>query len=88
MSAHPDDLLSGLVDGELASTDARGVRSHVGSCPACAATLARVRAVRAALRILPAVEPPPGLFGRLVDDGSPLAPVVALRRRRAAPVGA
>lgn len=57
-AAHPGDLLSALVDGELDSTTAAHVRWHLEACAACAVELDGIRVVRRELRLLPAVEPP------------------------------
>lgn len=81
---HPGDALSGLLDGELDAATAQRVRQHVTACAACAAELDDIRAARASLRLLPAVEPPPGFLESL----QPGSNVVPLRRRRAATIGA
>jgi len=35
MSAHPGDLLSAYLDGELTAREADGVRAHLETCPEC-----------------------------------------------------
>jgi hypothetical protein len=67
------------------------VQAHVEACADCAAELEAVRAARAAVRSLPAVEPPAGFFERLLDVGAPTevdhgagGVVVPMRRRRMA----
>jgi len=76
---HPDDQLSGLLDGQLTPTEAAEVRAHVESCAECAAELDDVRAARRAVRELPAVELPPSFLAELLAGDS----VVPLGRRRA-----
>ena len=63
---HPEDALSALLDGELLGEEALLVRAHLEMCAACAAELESVRGARAAVRSLPAVEPPPGFFEALL----------------------
>lgn len=65
---HPDDRLSALLDGELDFSEAASVRAHVAGCSECAAELDAVRRVRAAIRSLPAVEPPAGFFEALLAE--------------------
>ena len=90
---HLGDQLSALVDGELDADAAASARAHVQTCGACAAELEDTRAGRRAIRLLPAVEPPPGFLAGLVaaggepghtEEDAPPAPIVPLRRRRAA----
>lgn len=89
---HAAELLSALVDGELVPADAEAVQAHVVACADCAAELASVREARAAVRTLPAVEPPAGFFeallaGALGDEPAERdepAKVVPLQGRRAA----
>jgi anti-sigma factor RsiW len=77
---HPADALSGLIDDELPAGERDVVAAHVQRCPECAEELRGLRAVRAAVRALPPVEPPPGLLDRLVAD-----PAWAARPRRRPP---
>lgn len=65
---HPGEALSALADGELPAGERSVVAAHVEGCPECAGELRALRAVRDALRALPAVEPPPGFPDRLVTD--------------------
>lgn len=93
---HAAELLSALLDGELAPAEADAVRAHAVACADCAAELAAVRDARAAVRSLPAVEPPAGFFEGLLAGGLPAeegerpepARVVRLEGRRAAVVNA
>ncbi len=81
---HPTEALSALADGELPDHERDHVAAHVERCPECAGELRAVRAVRDAVRSLPAVEPPPAFLDRLVAD---LAEGAA-PRPRPAPLGA
>lgn len=65
---HPAEALSALADGELPAGERAAVVPHVEACPECSEELRAVRAVRDALRALPAVDPPPGFLDRLVGD--------------------
>ena len=57
MRAHPDDALSALLDGELASDEAAELRAHLDACASCQRELEEIRDVRRLVRALPAVEP-------------------------------
>lgn len=67
--SHPDDRLSALLDGELPVEEAARVQAHVIACADCSAELAAVRDARAAVRSLPAVEPPAGFLEALLAHG-------------------
>lgn len=67
--SHPDDRLSALLDGELPAAEAARVQAHVIACADCSAELAAVRDARAAVRSLPAVEPPAGFLEALLATG-------------------
>lgn len=64
-AAHPGDLLSGLVDGELSPGEVAHVHAHLDGCPHCRAELGRTEAARRLVRELPLVEPPFGFYERL-----------------------
>ncbi|MCU1486304.1 MAG: Transrane transcriptional regulator (Anti-sigma factor RsiW) [Actinomycetia bacterium] len=89
---HPEDALSALLDGQLDAAESEAVHAHLVACAECSAELEAVRATRAAVRSLPAVEPPVGFFEGLLAGGLPeeapdaAAParVVPLRSRKAA----
>jgi hypothetical protein len=66
MTPHAGDALSALLDGQLAPADAAIVHAHVAACADCAAELDAVRHARAALRRLPAVDPPPEFLEALL----------------------
>jgi hypothetical protein len=78
MTEHAGDLLSALLDGQLAEGEASSVRDHVSSCDACARELDDVREARRLVRELPAVEPPAGFLESLLD---PVVVPIAPRRR-------
>lgn len=63
---HPQDLLSGYVDGALSAHEAAEVAAHLAECPSCRETVSDLRAVR---RLLAAAKPPdpdPELLPRLL----------------------
>jgi putative zinc finger protein len=64
--AHLGDLLSALLDSELAPWQAEAARAHLASCPVCAAELDAVGTARSWVRELPPVDPPFGLYERLL----------------------
>jgi anti-sigma factor RsiW len=66
MSAHPGDLLSALLDGELTPAEETGVRAHVDTCVDCQRELQRIGEARTFVRDLPAVDPPFGFYERMV----------------------
>jgi anti-sigma factor RsiW len=66
MSAHPGDLLSAYVDGELTQRELEGVRVHLDECPECRRELQLIREARTLVRDLPPVDPPFGFFERML----------------------
>lgn len=66
--AHLGDLLSGLLDGELSPEAEAAAYQHVAACSRCTRELEDVRAARAWVRDLPAVEPPFGFYERMLRD--------------------
>jgi hypothetical protein len=84
VAEHAGDLLSALLDGELASTEAAAVRLHVGECADCARELDDVRVARRLVRELPAVEPPADFLAALLDDADGTVVELEPRRRRRA----
>lgn len=67
--AHPGDLLSALLDGELSASEEVGVAAHVAGCDRCADELAAVAGARDAVRALPDVAPPPGFLDDCIERG-------------------
>jgi anti-sigma factor RsiW len=78
---HPDDELSGFVDGSLAPEEQAAVRAHVAGCASCQQQVEQLRAVRDIMRGLPLVEPPFGFFERTLRQG-PKPRSTAARRFR------
>ncbi len=65
MNEHLGDLVSALLDGELAEPAADQARAHLAACPSCADEMTRVGEARSWVRALPPVEPPASYFERL-----------------------
>jgi anti-sigma factor RsiW len=63
---HPEDLLSGYVDGTLSNREATEVAAHLAECPACRETLADLEAVRRLLAAAPPPHPPSDMLPRLL----------------------
>ena len=80
---HLDDLLSGLLDGELGPAEEAAAAAHLAACPGCTAELEAIGAVRATVRALPAVDPPFGFYERMLRP-SAAAPWWRDRRRAVA----
>lgn len=59
---HEDERLSAFLDDELREDEALEVTRHLASCGRCLAELEDIRTARSALRRLPNVEPPAGMF--------------------------
>jgi predicted anti-sigma-YlaC factor YlaD len=66
MSAHPGDLLSAYLDGELTPHETEGVRAHLDGCDQCRRELQFIGEARTLVRDLPPVDPPFGLFERML----------------------
>jgi anti-sigma factor RsiW len=86
---HLGDLLSALLDGELGPGEADAARAHVASCPMCAAELEAVGGPRSWVRELPPVDPPFGLFERMLRSRHrwAMAGVAALTAGAAVSIG-
>jgi anti-sigma factor RsiW len=65
-SAHLGDALSALLDGELPTAQEAAAQAHLARCPSCADELLAVTQARSWVRALPPVEPPFGLFERML----------------------
>ncbi len=66
MSGHPvpyEQLINYAAD-DLSDLEAAAVAAHVSTCPECAATVSRYRAVRRVLSSAEIVEPPPAALER------------------------
>jgi len=70
-SGHLDDVLSGLLDGELSPAEEAAALAHLAGCPVCRAELDATRAVRLAVRSLPPVDAPFGFYERLLSHRRP-----------------
>ncbi len=68
------DLLEPYVDGDLEPAEAGRLRSHLASCPACAAELALAQRIQAELRALPQLDCPPEIVERVRRQGSQVLP--------------
>ena len=68
---HLGDTLSALLDGELVPSQAAAARAHLAVCPHCTQELAVVGQARTWVRALPPVEPPFGLYERMLLDRPP-----------------
>ncbi len=68
-----DDQLEALIDGDLDPEPAARVEAHVEGCERCRAERRRAEEVRAALRGMPAFDPPPSVAAAVeaaVADGA------------------
>ena len=86
---HLGAALSALADGELTAVEAALAAGHLERCPACRAELTEVSRLRAVVRALPSLDPPPGTLAlpRPSATGTssrrrPVRPAVAVARRR------
>ena len=70
-TAHLGDVLSALLDGELAPPEEAGARAHVLGCPECTRELAAVGQARSWVRAMPQVDPPFGFYERILLDRRP-----------------
>jgi len=73
---HLGELLSAYLDGEVTELERELVTTHIGNCEVCQIELGDLHVARSALRSLPVIDLPSGLF----DEGEP-APVIPLVRR-------
>jgi len=65
-SDHPGDALSALLDGELSPGEEAEVQSHLVTCMTCRLEMESVQVARLWIRALPPVEPPFGLYERML----------------------
>ncbi len=84
-SAHLGDVLSALLDGELAREQEEAARAHLARCPECAEELVAIRDARTWVRSLPRVDPPFGFYERMLRGAPRSVPTFGaqprLRRR-------
>ena len=66
--AELDILICDYVDGALNSTARAAVESHLAGCGSCQALVDDSRAVLSFLEGVPAVEPPPQLITRIINE--------------------
>ncbi|MEQ1833667.1 MAG: zf-HC2 domain-containing protein [Candidatus Eisenbacteria bacterium] len=59
------------LDGELAPEEAARFAAHMAGCPECETEAAVFKVVFHELRHVPELEPPPALFGRIMDQVLP-----------------
>ncbi|MEA2686031.1 MAG: hypothetical protein QOE93_1226 [Actinomycetota bacterium] len=68
---HPADALSALLDGELAPAEEAAVQDHLVLCGPCRQEMEKVQLARLWVRALPPIEPPFGLYERLLQPYRP-----------------
>jgi anti-sigma factor RsiW len=79
---HLSDSISAFLDGELTGVERGEFVAHIGTCGRCALEMEEIQAVRTAIRSLPVLDLPGGLFPH-ADEGD-----VPLHRHRGLWVGA
>lgn len=57
-----EELLSAYLDGELYAGELASVVGHLDGCEACIGAFRSLKEARAAVRMLPVLDPPPGLL--------------------------
>jgi anti-sigma factor RsiW len=68
---HPGDALSALLDGELSPADEAAVQAHLVACRPCRHDMEAAKVARLWVRALPPVEPPFGLYERMLQPYLP-----------------
>jgi len=71
------NAIDDLLDRELPESESASVWAHLDECRACQALLGQEQKLRAALRSLPAVMPPPGFVDRALHKAAMARPVPA-----------
>jgi anti-sigma factor RsiW len=66
--AEHEELLSAYLDGQLDATELAVVVAHLGGCEECIAAFRHLKEARSAVRLLPSLDPPPGLLPGLHPD--------------------
>lgn len=69
--SHPGDSLSALLDGELSSEQEAAVQGHLVGCAPCRHEMESVAVARLWVRALPPVDPPFGLYERMLQPYRP-----------------
>jgi len=80
--SHLGDLISALVDGELAGTELDRANAHLAACGACQAEAAQLRELKRELRALVDLDGADALTGRLLAMAGPTYQVTARSLRR------
>ena len=75
---HPGDRLSALLDGELSPEEEAEVQGHLVTCMVCRREMESVGVARLWVRALPPVEPPFGLYERMLLPYRPARRRVAM----------
>jgi len=65
-AGHAGDSLSALLDGELSPAEEAAVQAHLVACMVCRHEMERVGLARRWIRALPPVDPPFGLYERML----------------------
>src|SRR4051812_21691102 len=93
---HLGDVLSALLDGELAYDEAVAARAHLQACPFCRAELDATASTRTLVRSLPMLDPPHGLIDTIIatpagdeaDEEAAVVPITSRRPARSKPMAA
>ena len=83
---HLGDVISALLDGELAPSARAAAEAHLAECAGCAAEYEATAAIRAAVRALPAVDPPFGVIERVLLSGEGASDTPSRSRPRRPPL--
>jgi predicted anti-sigma-YlaC factor YlaD len=67
---HPEELLTGYVDGALSTQDRAAVESHLASCDHCRQELTLARSAHSALSSLREIPAPAGLVQGAIDEAT------------------
>jgi hypothetical protein len=83
---HPEELLTGYVDGALSTQDRAAVESHLASCDHCRQELTLARSARSALSSLREIPAPAGLAQGAIDEAAGIRtisrPTTSVTQRR------
>jgi hypothetical protein len=78
------DLIEPYVDGDLEAAEAGRLKSHLESCPSCAAEWTLAMRIQAELRALPQLDCPPEILERVRREGAQVLPFRSPARPRVA----